>query len=427
MVYWSGRPQPPRGSTEWGARQFYRLLDHEERIAAERERLIAMGWQAPDSSPTAGPHADEPAFGDERDLYADLIQQRLDVSRALGDEARRRVTGMPSEVGLAAQADGSDWAGIGRFAVPAPRPGDELLIPAFLAHEPPPGGARPMLGVPGIAREPAPARSRETTGLHIERGYTGGHGEGRLPPGYVPRYGGLGDEVAERQLNRAAAYDDLLQQQVWNREAAFELAEGGSENANGSILSNIWERLPGASGGDHDAEPPPAAAAQIAGEAAQVQRIVEAFSDAGIFLWESQETRRDNLDIIRMIKEEVRACGKEATHDAGAGKPERILRQTHGGLKGSRRPDGTVVIGDKKDPDHIFDFNTVDTRPSQGNRLTTREAVAKADILALKREIDRNRSTRFDVYPKSRGKNRQRWRAAMRPRVRAAVRSLLNC
>lgn len=49
------RSLPPRGSTDWGARQFYRLLDDEERIAAERERLLAMSWRA--TQPKSGNHA----------------------------------------------------------------------------------------------------------------------------------------------------------------------------------------------------------------------------------------------------------------------------------------------------------------------------------------------------------------------------------
>lgn len=45
MVYRPLGSQPARGSTEWGARQFYRLLDDEEHMVAERERLLAMGWR----------------------------------------------------------------------------------------------------------------------------------------------------------------------------------------------------------------------------------------------------------------------------------------------------------------------------------------------------------------------------------------------
>ena len=41
------RRLPPHGSTDWGAQQFYRVLDEEERVAAERERLRASGWQPP--------------------------------------------------------------------------------------------------------------------------------------------------------------------------------------------------------------------------------------------------------------------------------------------------------------------------------------------------------------------------------------------
>jgi hypothetical protein len=47
MVYPLARPMPPHGSTAWGAAQIYRLLDEEERVAAERPmqpwRLISCG------------------------------------------------------------------------------------------------------------------------------------------------------------------------------------------------------------------------------------------------------------------------------------------------------------------------------------------------------------------------------------------------
>lgn len=42
MLYGPDSPRPPRGSTAWGAAQFYRLLDEEERAAA-RERPLANG------------------------------------------------------------------------------------------------------------------------------------------------------------------------------------------------------------------------------------------------------------------------------------------------------------------------------------------------------------------------------------------------
>lgn len=93
MVYRSVRPEPPRGSTEWGARQFYRLLDDEERIAAERKRLLAMGWRprAAMSPPSSQRSIEDPAVGDERDAYADLIERDQAFRLALDGDARRRI------------------------------------------------------------------------------------------------------------------------------------------------------------------------------------------------------------------------------------------------------------------------------------------------------------------------------------------------
>ena len=48
-------------------------------------------------------------------------------------------------------------------------------------------------------------------------------------------------------------------------------------------------------------------------------------------------------------------------------------------------------------------------------------------MAALKAEIDKGRTTRFDVYEKSKGKDREKWRAKIRPLVEAAVRALLKC
>jgi hypothetical protein len=241
----------------------------------------------------------------------------------------------------------------------------------------------------------------------------------------MPRYFGLNDEMAARQWNRAARFGSTAERQAWKRSQT-DVATGLDEEQE----ANGTESLPGLSGefGDYaSADSPPVATGSVPSEAAQVRLVVDAFSAANIFLSESPETRQDNLDIIEMIKEEVRACGKEALHIRGAGEKERILRQEHGGLKGSRRTDGTVIIGDPNNPDYIWDFNTVDTRPSQGDRLSGREEIARASIEALKAEIDKERATRFDTYPKSKGKDRARWRERMRPRVRDAVRALLNC
>ena len=169
------------------------------------------------------------------------------------------------------------------------------------------------------------------------------------------------------------------------------------------------------------------AADGYASGAAVARFIIDEFAAAGIITSELPGTTEDNRDIIQMVQEEVRACGKEAKHLAGADLKERILRDESGKLLGSRRPDGTLGIGDPENPEYIFDFNTVDVRPSQGNRLTTREDIARLAILVLKARIDELRISYFAVYPKSKGKDRKKWREEIRPLVRAAVRAWLNC
>lgn len=141
MLYRPDPPRPPRGSTEWGARQFYRLLDEEERVAAERNRLLAEGWRLPRAE--NGPYSGVSRVDDEHNLYAGAVQLRLDDRRALDDEARRRVTALSIQAvptGPTPDAGGSwvagspiaNWVGGGRFGTRAPRkagapvPGREL-------------------------------------------------------------------------------------------------------------------------------------------------------------------------------------------------------------------------------------------------------------------------------------------------------------
>jgi len=51
MAFNTRLPRPPYGSTDWGARQFYRLLEDEERIATERGRRHAGKARIPDLPP----------------------------------------------------------------------------------------------------------------------------------------------------------------------------------------------------------------------------------------------------------------------------------------------------------------------------------------------------------------------------------------
>lgn len=372
MVYRSEWGQPLRGSTEWGAREFYRLLEEEERLAA--------GRQQPGVAPPS----------------------------------------VPSD---------PDRLGVGRYA--APKSGQSLLSYANGRPLPISPSVNPRSEfrgalVPQLEYHEPPAAANSAASLNrIMRGYSGEQWEGRLPPGYVPRYHGLGEEMAHRQWSRAALQDWLQQQKLWDREEALSLLEG--EDGDDFSLTDVWEGIAGLFGDDTEADPPPAAAAALLDEEAQVRRIVEAFSDAGIFLSERPETRQDNRDIVAMVRREVRACGAKSEHTHGAGKPENIHRKIRGELKGSRRPDGTIEIIRPDGSKYLYEFNTVDTHAD--GTMTGRESRAAADILALHQALEPEFKVRFDVYGKRimTKETREEWRKRIGPMVGKSVRSFLGC
>lgn len=100
------RSLPPRGSTDWGARQFYRLLDDEERIAAERERLLAMGRRAPQSNsrPQAQTSSlDQLSQGARSNAYTGIGPRRGPSATAPSSPAIRQVN---------ETSEGFDWYGL---------------------------------------------------------------------------------------------------------------------------------------------------------------------------------------------------------------------------------------------------------------------------------------------------------------------------
>lgn len=99
--------QPPRGSTDWGAQQFFRLLDDEERIAVERDRLRALGWRPPQpmGSSTVPPFEIAPAFETPLDAYAELIERKRTERRALEAEARRRISTLRNPIPIPGAGD----------------------------------------------------------------------------------------------------------------------------------------------------------------------------------------------------------------------------------------------------------------------------------------------------------------------------------
>lgn len=128
MDYRTVRQRPPRGSTAWGAQQFLRVLDEEERVAAERERLLAIGWRPP-HRPNGEPH--DQFFGQESNALVDRLEQDRRNLQAVEEEARRRARirftqgasgdTAPIHPGRTAEAM-PDWVGSGRFGALVPPP-----------------------------------------------------------------------------------------------------------------------------------------------------------------------------------------------------------------------------------------------------------------------------------------------------------------
>ena len=72
----------------------------------------------------------------------------------------------------------------------------------------------------------------------------------------------------------------------------------------------------------------------------------------------------------------------------------------------------------------LYHFNTAQ-RLVDG-RWVAYERRAETAIRLLLGKLKKLR-TRFDVYPKSRGMDRETWRESVRPYVQEAVRALMDC
>ena len=431
---------PPRGSTDWGVRQFLRMLDEEERIAAERDRLSTAGWQTSLSVAPIQALAGGSAFAGNDSGYVDTHRQKANES-ALDDGLSH----------LGRGGDGRhDWVAGGRFSTPLPQQGN--VFPVYARPKLNEYG-RPIAIAPGIFSKlperthpnsepaaglaPAPSSPHNAVSGSVTSGSSrlsqeiprprfmiaptiADGGEDEFAP--VP---GLGEIRAAQQYHRAVAREMRLDEQARRRELAIELLEDGATSD--SILTDAWASIASLFEDGIPTDQPPAPAARIADERILVQEIVEAFSDAGIFLWESPETRQDNLDIIAMVEKAVRECGAIPEHKSGAGKPEQIYRKFPQTLKFSRRPDGSILIHYPDGRTELYEFNTADTYAD--GSFTNRERLAAVDIAALQKEIDAKVRKRFDVYGKSRMTKggREEWRRRIRPLVEKAVRSFMNC
>lgn len=448
MVYRSVRPQPPRGSTAWGAQQFSRVLDDEERIAAERERLRALGWRPP--QPAAGAYADEPAFGDERDAYADMFQRQLDDRRALEDEARRRA-GVRPHSAIAPNSPGDTigstpgWSGGGRFGVPVPDEigVDPLLRDAGGSGRVTPGSAAALTAtLAGLSLQLSRAdmympTSREDWESHIRRVEAIEFAYRRT----VTMLSNLltPDELAALKEKYPSPFEALPQTRP---EPPRDLdPEEGKEHS---------QPLPGYPDQSEDLRrysqtpetiappqepadlrpPQPSPLPELSPEPLvrlDLSQVLDRFWAAGILLrGESASTRQDNDDIIKMAQDTMASCGWKAKHSGGGSERETRLKNEDypDTTKGDRLLDGSVKGTAPDGREVLYHFNTAQ-RLVDG-RWVAYERRAETAIRLLLDKLKELRS-RFDVYPKSRGMDRETWRESVRPYVQEAVRALLDC
>ncbi len=404
MVFRSVRHLPPRGSTAWGARQFLRMLDEEERIAAERERLLAADWRSP-SFP--GLQA-APAVTDER-TYADLIDRDRAHRRALGDEARRRV--MSQKMGeIRGRADTSYGnATMGNPSIHQLRRAGQSETPA--------SGAADRSGYVQIASVGKLADLvRAISGAAAAGGAltcvdgSCSTDEGWSPEDLRPPYGAPPQNTDPDE--------DLTEQLPGYPDQSGELRDLGRPTGPFSLPEDLTQ-------------PPVLSPLSLERPEPMVRLslkdIEKRFLDAGILIRaESASTRQDNEDIIKMAKGAMESCGWKAHHTHGASKKERYLPNDDypGSTRGSHYTDGTIEGTSPDGRTVLFDFNTA--RRLADGRWVAYERRAEAAIRLLKQTVDKLRN-RFDVYPKSRGMDREIWRESVRPYVEEAVRALLGC
>lgn len=410
MTFGATPPRPPRGSTDWGARQFYRLLDEEERIAAERERLRALGWRPPSPSNTQPAPSGEATFERESNPYVDFLEQGLALEHAAEAEARRRAGAVPRS--SIKNTDG--LIGGGRFAVPLPPDRPASDIP----------GSDSSAGLYTPVRSAAALRALLAWLLTL-----GGAEAGRKST--EPNYDfGIDLPSSDREVTPP---ETSVPPQHLDPELEEELSRplpgypDQSDEISGTIDAPENIPLPDDVGGQMDRPESLPYPNELIGPHIRITlpEIIDKFWQAGILIRnELPSTRQDNEDIIKIIRETMAECGWNAEHKGGASEKERYLSPGEGQKAGGRYTDGTVVGLGPNGEKVIYDFNTA--RLLKNGRWAAYEERAAAAIRVLKFKIDGLR-TRFSVHPKSYGMDRELWREEVRPYVQQAVRALLNC
>lgn len=272
---------PPRGTTDWGARQFLRVLNEEERLAAE---------QAARMDPGLSPSDAVVAYG------SDLTSNLIPVS---GYDRLSTIGGVPVYPGY---GQTRPFGSLGRWS-----PSDRAKLGAAL-------GARTVVEA---LRAGVPATTSEE--------------EQEPSAAYVPRYDGLGAEMAERrriERDRVTGPEADLRHLY---EASLRYGKPGSiaktaETPQDTFFGSVADYLIGA------------------------------LEDVGFLNSKGdEETQANNDEIKKKIIEACARYGLIGVHVKGIAKTEQYYPHPDTGQLGSRRSDGQIWFNDGE---AILDFNS---------------------------------------------------------------------
>lgn len=381
MFDWRNPLLPPHGTTAWGARQFLRILDEEERLAAERSALMGQG---PSLS-----GADPATTADEAEALP--TNNRVQTHGLLNEgELRNQLTGGP------------EYHGAGRWRVPTyGSPLSSGLIPASGRGYPlGAGGGSINLGLGrtsslgGLGRWNPSDRTKLATTLGarvaveaLRAGVPAVVSDEEKEPAapYVPRYYGLGHEMGERRR--------LESDRVTGPEAD---------------LTHLYEaslRYGKTARNAKTAETP-----QDTFLGSVANHVIGALEDIGLLNSKGdEETQANNDEIKNKIIEACARYGLTGEHMKGITEREQYYPHPNTGRLGSRRSDGQIWFNDGE---AILDFNS-----ARFQRRTPipvkheREAAAAIEMLQALywKEKKPDAKTFMDTLPKTKYMDPDEW------------------
>jgi hypothetical protein len=413
MVSYFNRP-PRLGSTDEAAQKLLRMLEREEREAAELKRLRETGWQAP-QQPAPSDSADV-AFGDGRDAIVDQVQSGIDHRNALRAEAQRRAAATATPAvgsGPPNGSVGSDDPSL--VLVGNNRPATGGGRPPSTPYEMSPGlmqilglGIGGALGVAGMSSkgdEVAARRYFDQVGRDIINQL-----------GYYPPLPGSDTDVSTSPRTIIQAPEDFRPGKS-PEGALAELEALIRPKPTGDLApidpGSVEQLIPPEirpqdlqPGGYAAGSPPPKV----------VPLIREAWSPTAQELLDwllslnskgSPETQRDVDYIAKRLVEKMKKLGLAAWHShGGASKKEKYYAAEGRKRYGSGRSDATITIGEGEDAP-VFNLNTgeflVDKKTAVARERRAEEKLNRLQLLT------KNSPYRLGMFPKQKGFNRPEW------------------